>query len=182
MPRLVGDCAVAGPAQVSVRDEPGPQAVRTVRAGVHAGARDRLLNQGVDGLRVQRAVPGLVVLADRAEDRAFGDASELAPMGQGCDWAASGVAGARQHNELDPLPGLVRLRPGQRQHQAVGVLGDLVDRQYSQLAATQRGDEPDQQQGPIPRTGQIRLIRTTWGAPDLGGRAGVQDVEQLRGH
>ncbi len=42
--------------------------------------------------------------------------------------AAGGVAGARQHDELDPFSGLVRLRPGQRQHQAVGVLGDLVDR------------------------------------------------------
>jgi len=55
---LVGDGAVAGSAQVGVGDEPGAQAVRAVRARVHTGAGDGLLDQGVDGLRVQSAGPG----------------------------------------------------------------------------------------------------------------------------
>lgn len=55
---LVGDRAVAGPAQVGVRDEPGAQGVRAVRAGFHTGAGHSLLDQGVDGLRVQGPGPG----------------------------------------------------------------------------------------------------------------------------
>jgi hypothetical protein len=48
------------------------------------------------------------------------------------------------------------------------------------LVDTQGSDEPHQQEGAVAGAGQIRLGPSVLGAPRLGGRAGVEDVEQLR--
>lgn len=90
---LVGDGASAGAAQVGVGDEAGAQAVRAAGRGVQAGAGDGLLHEAVDGLGVQVTGAGLVALADRAQQRAVGDAGELLPALQGQHGAAVGVAG-----------------------------------------------------------------------------------------
>ena len=63
--------------------------------------------------------------------------------------------------------------------EAVGVVGDVGDGEGGEFAAAQGGDEPDEQQGPVPGTGQVGFGRPAAGAPGFGGGAGVQDVEQL---
>lgn len=126
--------------------------------------------------------PGLLPLADAAEHWAVGDAGGSQPVGEGGDGAPGRVAGAGEHDEVDLLASLVGLGPGEGQHQAVGVLGDLVDGQRGQFAAAQRGDKPDQQQSSFPNTAQVGLGRPEPASrPGLGGRAGVHGVEEVGG-
>jgi len=56
------------------------------------------------------------------------------------------------------------------------------DGEGGEFAAAQGGDEPDEQQGPVAGAGQVGFGRPAAGAPGLGGRAGVQDVEQFGRH
>ena len=98
---------------MGVGDEPGAQVVRAVGAGVDAGAGERLLDQGVDGLRVQPPAGVLVVLADGAERGPVGDGGEPGPAGQGDERAAGGVV------SIVPRPidvGITRDDPHGRRH------------------------------------------------------------------
>lgn len=60
--------------------------------------------------------------------------------------------------------------------------GDLADGEGGELAAAQSGDEPDEQQGLGARPREVRLKLAAAVAPSLGGRAGVEDVEQVGRH
>jgi hypothetical protein len=101
---LVGDGPVRGSAQVGVGDEPRPQAVR--------GVGDGGLDEGVDGLRVQRPVGGAVVPAHPAKDRALDNAGQGYPLLDGGDGAAVVAGGAGQDDELGGFSGLVDFGAG----------------------------------------------------------------------
>jgi hypothetical protein len=77
---------------------------------------------------------------------------------------------------------LVGLGSGQREHQTVGVLADLINGQGGEFAAAQRGEEPDQQQSPVTQAGQVGFGCAAGGFPGPGVGAGGQDVEQLGRH
>jgi len=65
--------------------------------------------------------------------------------------------------------GLVGLGAANGEDEAVGVLGDLVDGEGGQLGAAEGGDEADEEQGPVPETGQVRLGWPLGRLPGPGG-------------
>jgi hypothetical protein len=87
------------------------------------------LDEGVDRFRVQVSGQWPVALADWAQHRALADSGGIEPGAQRSDRAAGGVASAGEHDQLRVDAVLIGLGSGQREHQTVGVLGDLVDGQ-----------------------------------------------------
>ncbi len=95
-----------------------------------------------------------------------------APMPEGGrDRAVAGHASPGQDRQLSPLARVLDLGPGDGQHEAVGVLGDLVDGERGQLGAAEGGHEAGQEQGPVPQAGQVVLGLARGRLPDPGPRA-----------
>ena len=67
--------------------------------------------------------------------------------------------------------GLVGLGAADGQDEAVGVLGDLVDGEGSELGAAKGGNEADEEQGPVPEAGQVRFRWPLGRIPGLEGGA-----------
>lgn len=144
------------PARKDVRAVPGGSSPARV-----AACRTRVFTES--GLSGRTAA--WLLLPTGPQHGSLVDAGEFAPALQGANGAAVGVRGAGEDHELDVLADLVGLRPGQGEHEPVGVVGEVVDGEGGQLAAPQRRDETDQQQRTVPRAGQVRLRKTAAASP-----------------
>jgi len=124
---------------------------------VEAGAGDGLLDEDVDRGGVHRLGPGPVAGGDGTEDGTVGDRSGGEPSLEGRDGATGDHPGPGEDGQLGLFAGLVGLGAADGQDEAVGVLGDLIDGEGGELGAAEGGDEPDEEQGPVPEAGQVRF-------------------------
>jgi hypothetical protein len=145
-----GDRAIGRTAQVREGDEPSSQRVRGERAALQSRPADRGLDQVAYRLGVQGAVQDSVTPADLAEHRPVGDAGGIHPGLHRGDRAVRPAPDAGEHDELVLLAALVRFRSRQGEDQPAVVRADLLDQEVRGLGTAQRGEEPDQQQRPVP--------------------------------
>lgn len=119
------------------------------RPGSSPGAGGGSLDEHIDRRRVHFPRSGPVAGGHCPEDRALADARGREPRLEGGDGAAGGHAGPGEDDELGLSAGLVGLGAGNRDDQAVGMLGDLVHGESGELGAAEGGDEADEEQGPV---------------------------------